>query len=312
MNNRNRHMQYRKSIYRKRRIRTTVILSICAAVVVFVLFIIVGTALHNKVQEPDDDWDEFEETSQKTNSLSAAEVIHAYPLPLLEDGSAFLSRLAAISTEAGAVCINLNNEEGTLLYRSELADSLPNITVAPDASSLSNSLSNIEKNGFYTSGALYLPDFDQTNDLILEVELSLSSAIACEAIRTGVGDVLLIAPSFEEGDVEKLCLLADRIHATEPDAIIGLLISSNIIDAENRIAIIDRLNKHFNYLCVDTTDSGSEDELAYIEKRISDMQLDIMYYKMRVSLPRSLDGETQAKYIEIATRYNISSWQILP
>lgn len=312
MNNRNRHMQYRRSIYRKKRAPAVIIISIVGVVLAFVLFIILGNVLHSKTKEPDGY--QYDDPPKVTDSSSIlpAEIVGAYALPLLEDGSLFSSRLEAIDPTANAVCINLNKPDGTLLYKSDLAESLPNLTVASDASSLSSSLSSISKDGFYTSGVLYLSSLDTENDLLLDIDLSVSGAVACEAIRAGVGDVLLIAPSFEENDIEKLCLLADRIHTTESDAVIGLLISDSVISAENSIALIDRLNKHFNYLCVDTTDNEETEISEHIGNRIKTMQSYILQHKMRVLLPRSLDSEVQKQYVEIANSYGVASWQILP
>jgi len=85
MNNRNRHLQYRKSIYRKRRIRAIVILCVSVAVLAFALFIIIGTVLHKKTKsptpfEPDDMY-----SDQETRELASAPTVGAYALPLLQE-----------------------------------------------------------------------------------------------------------------------------------------------------------------------------------------------------------------------------------
>ena len=120
MSNRNRHMQYRKSIYRRRKMRTVLILSISVAVVVFALIIIIGTALHNKTNPKETSDFETESKEKETTGLASTSAIGAYPLPLLQEGSNFSDRLASVPPTASAVCINLNDEAGTLLYRSTL------------------------------------------------------------------------------------------------------------------------------------------------------------------------------------------------
>lgn len=313
MNNRNRHMQYRKSIYRKRRIRTILILSCSAAVIAFVLFIIIGTALHNKTQSKNTDIFEDQTYQKETSGLKNAQPIGAYALPLLQDGSNFSDRLRAIPETAGAVCINLNREDGTLLYSSELTQNISGISVAPDASGIASAVSSIDSNDLYISSVLYVPSFENENDLIEDIELSIWGAVACEALREGVGDVLIIAPSLEVEDMQKLYLLADRIHAAVPDSVIGFLLSDTILTDTQKTSLVDELNKHFNYLALDTSSFSAEDDpVEYIENRTSKMQLDLMYYKMRVLLPYSSDTVTQQKYIETVEKYNISSWQILP
>ena len=313
MSNRNRHMQYRKSIYRRRKIRSVLILSISVAVVVFALFIIIGTALHNKTK-PEETFDfGTQDQGKETTGLTPTSAIGAYPLPLLQEGSNFSDRLASVPPTASAVCINLNDEAGTLLYRSTLTQEISNLSVATDASDLSTYISSIESNDLYISSVLYVTAFQNENDLVEDVELSIWSAVACEALRAGIGDVLIVVPSLETGDVEKLYAFADRVHAAVPEGIVGVMLSDTILLDEQKTALLDEFNKHFNYMALDTTAFSSEDDpLEYVESKTAKMQLDLMYYKMRVILPQSDDSATQSKYIEIVERYNISSWQILP
>ena len=313
MNNRNRHMQYRKSIYRRRRVRAVIICTILIIAVAFALFMIIGTALHNKAQssrEPDPHGEETRETNQRPTQAAS---VGCYPLPLLEDGSSFSSRLSAIPDSAQAVCLSLNDKDGTLFFRSELASSLSQLSVHGDASALSNAVSSIDKNGYYISSVLHIPSFSQENDLLLDVKLSTWGAVTCEAIRAGVNDVLLIVKDMDVDHVDKLCKLADNVHSTVSNAIIGLSLSESVLEDEDSTAIIDKFSAHFNYLALDTTAIRSdEDAVSFIEGRISGLQLELMYYKMRVLLPDADDASVRDEYIEAVKKYNISSWQILP
>ena len=313
MSYRNRHMQYRKSIYRKRRIRAAVISAIVAIVLGFSLFMIVGTALHSRSQQSETLQPHDTENSTLKQQLPSASVVGAYPLPLLQDGSAFSDRLKAINPEANAVCINLNSADGTLLYRSDIANKLSNVTVHSDATSLSASLTSIERNGFHASALLYVTAFDNDNDLLTDVELATWGAISCEALRQGAGDILLVSKSMDADDVEKICALADNIHSTVEDAIIGLTITDNILSEDNSATLIDTLSKHFNFLALDTTSYKTDDDpVEFIEGKISSFQLELIYYKMRVLLPNPTDAEAQQKYIDVTAKYNIQNWQIVP
>ena len=313
MNNRNRHMQYRKSVYRKRRIRAIVISCLVAVILAFALFMIIGTALHSRSDEPKQP--SAQETDVKVNgsTLPSASAVGAYALPLLEDGSKFSDRLKTINSEASAVCISLNTPDGTLLYRSELAKELPTLSTHEDASSLSSSLTSIERQGFHASALLYLPAFNDENDLLTDVELATWGAIACEAFREGVGDILIVAPSMTADDIDKMCALADKIHSTVENAIIGLTLTDSILAEENSAAIINTLSKHFNFQAIDTTSYKTDDDpVIFIEGKISSFQLELIYYKMRVLLPRAADTEAQGEYIKAVAKYNIQSWQIVP
>jgi hypothetical protein len=146
-----------------------------------------------------------------------------------------------------------------------------------------------------------------------DVELSIWGSIVCEAIRSGVGDVLIIANDATVEDAEKLSALAERIHITEEDAIIGLCIPDSIWEDEKSVSLIESLSKAFDYLALDTTElSESGTVLESTEEAIAEMQLQLMYYKMRVLLPRGENTEELEKLVEIVTNYSISSWQALP
>ncbi len=308
-------MQYRKSIYRKKRIKFIAVLSSLALVVLFILFLIVGTALHSKTSDTASGVGNKApaQTDASTDTIAASIPIAAYALPLLSDGSVFSDRLAAVPEDASAVCIALNSSDGTLLYRSELSSTLTYLGYASDASSLSNSISKIESRDLYISALLYVPSFSEENDLLRDVYLTSWCSVAVEAIRAGAQDCLLVARSANEDSVEKLCTLAGLIHEIEPNATIGCVIPGDVIISGTSEVLIAKLAKSFNYLTLDTTDfKDDEDIAAYVEAKISQMQMPLIYYKMRVLLPSSDDSQTRQSYIDIVKKYNISSWQIKP
>lgn len=310
-------MQYRKIIYKKKRIKATIILSVLALAVLFVLFLIIGTALHNKTSEDSaskgDDKSSASSTEAVADALPDARSVGGYALPLLLDGSNFSERLAAIPNDADAVCIALNTIDGTLLYRSALSAELSYLEYAPDASGISNVTTRLQERELYASALLYIPSFSEENDLLRDVYLSSWCSVAVEAFRGGVGDCLLVPRSVDEEDVEKICNIAELIHDIEPQAVIGCLLPDSIITAQSNEVLIARLDKCFNYLALDTTDyKEDEDVNAYVEAKISQMQMHLIYYKMRVLLPYSSDTQTQQEYIDIAKKYNISSWLVKP
>lgn len=307
-------MQYRRSIYRKRKIKTVVISSIVAFIVIFALFLVIGTMLHDKTQESQTQKNTGISSNEKDNSsLATARTVGAYALPLLEDGSKFSERLAKIPPTASAVFVNLNTKDGVLLYRSELSSKFSHITTHSDASALSDSVTNIEREGFYISAALYVPSFSEKNDLTKEIHLSTWTSVACEAIREGVGDVLLIAPSMDSDDIDRVCNMADSIHNTIEKSVVGIVLPSFVFEEEDMIAIVNKLSEHFNYISLDTTDyKTADDALTHVKDRIVAFQHYLLQYKMRVILPRSSDATVQQEYIDLAASYNIVNWQILP
>ena len=315
MSTRNRHLKYRKSIYKKRRLRATVIITVSAIVLAFTLFIIFGTLLHSKTQPESD----FDSTSSETDdkeggsSLKTAPTVNAYALPLLMDGSRFSERLDEIEQnypDASDVCINLNLPDGTLLYDSELSKSFSNIEVTEYASSLENSLSDISDKDYYTTATLYIPSFSNDNDLEKEVELAIWGAIACEVLREGIDDLLILAPDATPDDIQKLSYLADMVHENVSGAIVGFTLSDSLVLDEDRIVYIDELKSHFNYLAVDMATSEEKQNVEYIEDL--KMQSMIIRHNMRILLPHFFDTEIQNEYITLINQSNFINWQVLP
>jgi hypothetical protein len=308
--------RYRNGGYKRRRNKTIIIISIAAVIALFVIFLIVGLSLAEKTKDYEIEGDEFEETSSDNSVAREVKTVNAYPLPLLEDGSSFSSRLAGIKDGAKSVCVSLNAPDGDLLYRSGLASSFPYLTVKSDASSLSTYTKAIDDEELYVTGTLYIPTFSETeDDLKADIELSIWGSVACEAIRGGIGDVLLITDKASVEDVDRLCALAERIHITEENAIIGLCLPSSIIEAEKSVSLIDKLSDAFDYLAFNATSLPIEKDgtlLESVESAIADMQLQLMYYKMRVLLPRGASPEELDKLADIVTKHSINSWQALP
>mgnify|MGYP003292027358 CR=1 FL=1 len=241
MNNRPKHLQYRRNIYRKKRTKAIAVIIAVALALLFVLFLIIGNALHKKTSNDEVPSDSGTETTtdDKNNALPSAEAIGAYALPLLKDGSTFSSRLAAIPGDAEAVCIDLNATDGTLYYSSDLSNNFSFLKYASDASPLSSSLSSIAVRGLYVSALLNVPSFSVANDLSREIYLTGWCAVAVEAIRAGVDDCLIKTVSAGAGDVDKLCALADLFHEMEKEAIIEIVIPEGVTEI-SKVESIER------------------------------------------------------------------------
>ena len=257
--------------------------------------------------------DDFDYRETDMESLREVKSVHAYPLPLLEDGSSFASRLAGIKEDATSVCVSLNKPEGTLLYRSNIASSFTYLSVASDAKDISSYIEDIEDRELYATAILYIPTFAETkDDLKADVELAIWGSVVCEAIRAGIGDVLIIANGADDEDVEKLSALAERIHITEENAIIGLCIPNEIFEAEKSVSLIDNLSKAFDYLAFNATNAEGDGTLIEnIESAIADKQYQLIYYKMRVILPRCANTEELDKLAQVVTKLSIASRQAL-
>lgn len=308
----NRGSRYRRN-NRKRKTKKIIIISISAVLILFVIFMASGLFLSEKVRENTFTSSTNTSGGRVPESEQVAPSVNAYPLALLEDGSSFSSRFSAVADTASEVCVSLNSPQGELLFRSSVASYFSDVTVKSDASALSGYTDTLRDYEIYSTALLYVKSPTST-ELVSDVYSSIWSSIACEAIRAGINDVLLISDAAVE-DVNKLCALADNIHLTEENAIIGITVPQQVLEDENYVELINTLAKSFDYLAINTTElSVSEDStlLDSIESTIKDLQLQIMYHNMRVLLPNGASTEEQATFIELLAKYNINNWQISP
>lgn len=313
MNNRARHIQYRKSIYRKKRMKAIFIICGAALLVLFILFLIIGNALNKKTSDDPRQEQQTQSNKAAVEGLTPAKNINGYALKLLEDGSTFADRLAALPQNTSAVSLAINDTDGTLLFRSALSADLPFLSTASDASALSAAISRTDARDIYVSAILYVPSFSEENDLLRDVYLSAWCSIAVEALRAGAGDCMLVFKGAGANELDKICEIADLVRSIEPNAILGCAIPEDVISASANEVMISKLARSFNYLALDTTNYKEDEDVAsYVEARISQFQMQLIYHKMRVLIPSSSDEAELQKYIDSVAKYNILSWQVKP
>ncbi len=319
MNGRNRHIQYRRSVYRKRKIRTIIITVSIVVLLLALLFVFIGNLLHNQSEDRRSDVG-TDSTSAETSPPSHVLVdsISAYPV-LLEtaDSSTFSSRLQALANSGGqAASILLNTADGKLLYHSPIAISM-NLQAAGEHSvALDSTLSLAQGTGIYISGLYHLSSLSCEDDLLRSVKLAQDCAIIAEAVRAGANDILLIAPHMTEEKLSEVAHLLDKIRSLCPNAVLGITLSDHVILSENAAALIDSLYSAADFLALDATVYADKDAATYIEEKITDGENSIPYYlrryRMRVLIPQMTDDTAQSALIEIVEKNGIENWQILP
>ena len=329
MNGRNYHMQYRRGIYRKKKIRFIIIASVIAFLLLFVLFLIIGTALSNKtyLYDPSADSNSSADTTD-TTTLPKAQKVQARALVLLtQDSSSLYSRVSALPSETEAVCVRLNASDGTLLYKSNVAGALSSFTTADNASRPETLFSTIQRRELYISAALEMTALSRSDELLTPVMLSAYASMAAEVLEGGADDILFIAPAptgeltaeKTEAFISQLAFVAEQTRSLVPDACIGFAIPDVLLSANNSAEIIAALAEDFNYLSIDATNYGKEDPAEYLERKLgnsesADTQYYILRYGMRRLLPSLSDKALEEELISIAEQYssNNHNWQILP
>lgn len=314
MNGRNRHVKYRRSVYRRRQIRFGLILSAVIVALLVVLFLIVGNLLRDKTEELPSR-DKTSDTAPISQERTPLPAIKARAV-LLEasDSTTFASRIDSL-TEGGAsaASVPLNTAGGSLLYRSPVGEQLGYPVFGTPSVRISSAMEQIDGSAVYLSGVFYLTAFAEEDALLRSVELSRSAAILAEALQQGMDDVLLITPALTADQVDELLRFAEDVRALAPNGVLGLSLPQAILTHENSSALIDRLWSNLDYLALNAAEFGSEDPVAYATQIVTNpnMTYNRLRYQMRVLLPTCADDTTTEAVIAAVEENGVNNWQIL-
>lgn len=285
MNGRNRPMQYRRPL-RRRRARFPVILVIVGGVLLVLLtvLLIIGGRMHKKSQAFRETLPE-EQTEVETPTTPETPSILAYPLAS-DSLSASLDELK--QNGASAASVALNNKSGESLC---------------SAATLSSLSARAKDQEIYLSGVFYLDALVETDDLARFARLSESCATLAEALRAGLSEVVLVVPASPSAEhVEELVRMVDDLRTLVPDAVIGLSLPHGFLTEANA-ETVDTLSQSFSLLATDL--SQETDVSAAVD---ADLYY-LLRYSMRVLLPFGQDNEAQ---ISAVKEHGVENIQILP
>ncbi len=315
MNGRNRHLQYRRSVYRRRQIRFGLILTVVIVAVLIVTFLIVGNLLFKK--------DQPESNSPSKNDPPAATGEEHAPVPpikarsvLLEtaDSSTFATRIDAMTeTGATAASIPLTTADGALLYHSSVGTRLGYPLKGSPSVSISSAMAQIGNTSIHCSGVFYLTAFSEEDPLIRQVELSRCAAILAEATQQGMDDILLIAPTMEATHIDELLRFAEDIRLLAPNSFLGFALPQSILSNESSTDLIDRLWGGMDFLALNASEYGDENFVDYALSIVNDssMMYNRLRYDMRILLPSFTEAEKTEAVIAAVEEAGVQSWQII-
>ncbi len=311
MNGRNRHLQYRNSVYRRRRIRTILVTVGVLLGVLLVSFLVIGNVLHKKSEE------------RQANDTTAAETVLPAPAektPPKEiaayaarietaDAGSFADRVAALPNGGAAVSIPLTDRAGGLLYASPLAQRLGLQSTDGYTVTVAAALSSVGER--YSSGIFYLPALAEEDALLRSVRLSQSAAILAEAAGAGLDEVVLTVPDMNEAQTEELLHFVTEVKRLAPELTVGLAVSAAIRQSEQAAAVLDRLYEGLDLLAVEVL-AGEGDAVAATENLIGapGMRYNLLRYHMRLLFPAT-DGDTQNALIAAAEKEGFRNWQFV-
>lgn len=302
--NRNRHMQYRRSIYRKRRIRVIVITSAVVLALLAIIFLIVGNILFDKANE-DENTPSQTTAPQNSDSIPADSVRQIKAAAITLDTANLNSALDAAKTGGfNAVSVMMNTPDGKLTHYSDIAKKLKYESFNDVKTSVSKLVDSAKSRSLYVSGIYYVSAFSQDDDLARSVEIAELATVISESLRAGIDEVILLAPDITEEQCAEVTHLIEEIRAFVPDAVIGFALPESLVESKNA-EMIDSLAKQISFLALDLT--GYEKT----EPAINSMIYYLLRYKMRVMIPSLAEEENQNSIISTVESAGITNWQIV-
>lgn len=311
------HMRYRRSVYRKRKIKIIVITSLCVLAALALIFVIVGNMLGKKVEESIND---RVPPKQSTTDIPHATVkdVNAYPVALWVEGSSQLSSRVANAVKNGYtdICFDICDDNGNLFYVSNAAQSLGK---QPSSTTGLNSLDNIVKTfsgaGVYSVAIIEANDLKSDDDLIRSAARGYYSAIAAELLRAGVSEVLISVGELPAERYTELISLAEEIHRLSPDkGYVGISLPVGLLSSVENEALVASIWGAFDYLAVDLYSSTEleGDAIADIESKLGSMLYSLLRYNVRALLPSTDDQELATAMKDMAISEGVKSIQIMP
>ncbi len=312
MNGNQRHARYRRQVYRRRRIRMILILSALLVLLLVIGFLILGNLL-KKDQEPTDDSEptETEETvTDRKVSLPSA-LMARYTLLETTDSSTLSGRLRSLQqANATGASVPMNRPDGAMLYRSSVAASLGSGSDVYSVT-VTQAVKQAKDYGLRLCGIWYLSAPDGDNDLLYSVERAETAAILAEALRAGMDDILLIAPTLDKDAIPELTLLAEEVRRLAPEGALGFCLSEPILEDKKADVWVDDLANAFDFLAINAADFGAEDPVAHVESVASGHLDGLLRYRMRLLLPVVEDSALEDAIIAAAKQYSAKSWQMV-
>ena len=311
-------MRYRRSVYRKKRIRM-IITSLCISLaVVALILLVVGNVLGNKVEERHESDTDTEATDDQPERRTV-KYVEAAGVALNEDGSMLSSRLATVARSHEDVCFYLDRADGALLYVSSLATKLgKQVNGAADMRTAGSIAGLVRDRGLYSIGIMHAPDIADSDDLARSAASGYYAARAAEVLRSGINDVLVYVGEPDADDMddiyEELILMAEQIHRLSEDGVVGLSLPVSVLTDADNAALIERLWGSFDYLAADLT--ASDGDQAVTAQSVGDdlggMLYYLLRYDIRVLIPTPADSAEAEAILTAAKQSGAKSIVSMP
>ena len=310
MRGRNSSKYYRKSSYKKRKLRNILIISAICLLVLFLLFVIFGNRLNKKMQEERVDRDKAQ-TTVAPEANTAEYAIEAYSLDIASgaDVSAQLKELSSLGVKS--VSIKLTDSSGKLLIKSELARSLGCQSSSDGFVDISKVISTSKYYGMFTSAVLDLGCISEKDAKQRAVRLAYEASLAVEVSEKGIGDVIVRASGADASHTELLVDFANRVKSINDAVVLGVALPESFFCQESSAEDIAKLAECFDIIGLDISSIPKDykNEIEYIERVFSESNIKyyVLRYNMRVLLPNTATEDDELR--TVLQENSIQNWQ---
>ena len=311
MNGKNLNVRYRKNAYAKTRIKVIVAIVGIVAVLLVVLFLVVGGLLNKKVE--DDKENPVTQGAQSTDTLpkdKQVPSVKGYGVNLSgATVSVVAQSLADISKNGGNnISFLVRDASGNEIYKSALAQSKGKQADAGYID-ISDIESRAESRGISTSSIVPVYSFGKTNDVERATELFYDASICVESFREGADDVLVKfeGTTITEQNIEEILRFARWVKDLDENVVLGISITKEVLTNENAETLVAKLSENYDFLALDLT-SIKSGESAVSDESDNEIQFYMLMYKMRALLP-DLPAEELGVIVAEIESMNVNSWQ---
>ena len=320
MNTPNRHMRYRRSVYRRKRIKNAVIIAACALLVSVITVIIIGNALGNKVAQ--NNGDNMQSDTGNSSASKQVKLLNAAPVALSESGTTLQSRLYSASRNGYEdVCFNLDTKSGTLYYVSRVAQSLgKQSSDTSDLRSLDNIAGLLDTYELYGCAIAHVGEFDSDDDLIRASAIGYHASQISEVLRAGIDDVLVYPDTDTPEHYRELIRLATEVRRLTDKGVIGIALPPSLLTDFSNLdhkQLIYELSESFDYVAADLStvsaiDGESVGADVYVDTMLGHMQSYALQYSMRILVPFTDDSALAASIQASVKSRGVNNVQIMP
>ncbi len=305
-------MRYRRSIYRRNRIKSILIISVVCIVIVFLLFLIIGNILKDRT----DTLHEQTDSSAIQSSTSHTEVksVNAFPIVLSDESSTLSSRVnAARNAGYNDICFALDGADGALLYSSPVAQRLGKQASGSGLWTLTRASEIFRNSEMYSVGITHISDFLSEDDLTRTAALGYHASIIAEALRSGIDEVMIFIGELPHERYTELITLANEVHRLCPDGTLGLSLPPTLFSGDSD-TLLAKIWEAYDYIAVDITTppDAQTDIVSYADSSLGGMLYYLLRYNVRVLIPSTADSNAATSLISAIKTKGTQNIQIMP